>query len=122
MHKSLIYLLPNEMFPTCIAASKAGGVAVTDSAATSLNSALATRTFDSECDDCATKRQLGVVMNPDTAPIEASSNTRALLSRFIVYNILTEFFMIGVDGRTTYVRRTLAHPPLGTLTQTRVVV
>jgi hypothetical protein len=57
-------------------------VAVTDSAATSLESALATRTFD-ECNDTTTARQMGVVVNPDTAPIDASSNTR-VLSRFIV--------------------------------------
>jgi hypothetical protein len=57
---------------------------VTDSAATSLESALATRTFDGdECNDTTTERQLGVVVNPVTALIDASSNTRAL-SRFIV--------------------------------------
>ena len=55
---------------------------VTDSAATSLESALATRTFDDDDEtENVDRRQLGV--NPDTAPIDASSNTRDL-SRFIV--------------------------------------
>ena len=49
---------------------------VTDSAATSLESALATRTFDDDDEtENVDRRQLGV--NPDTAPIDASSNTRA---------------------------------------------
>lgn len=81
------------------------------SAATSLNSALATLTFDSEWDDTATERQLGVVVNPDTAPIDASSNTRAL-SKFMfcrgedMVGVMSG--VRGVDVRTTYIRRTLA--------------
>ena len=57
-------------------------MAVTDSAATSLESALATRTFDDTCEATTeiVDRQLGV--NPATAPIDASRNMTAL-SRFI---------------------------------------
>ena len=55
-------------------------MAVTDSEATSLESALATRTFDDTCEATTEneERQLGV--NPATAPIDASRNMTA---RFI---------------------------------------
>jgi len=56
-------------------------VAVSDSAATSLERALATRTFDDTCEATTENvdRQLGV--NPATAPIDDAS--RNMTARFI---------------------------------------